>query len=76
MKLAFEPEHRRAAMRIQCRCRIMALSRVPVSVAYPMLLIGHVVNAFVAYLAGSAKLAGQKPLASASSSSRWLVAKS
>jgi len=28
---------------------IMALSRVPVSVAYPMLSIGYVVNAIVAY---------------------------
>jgi len=28
---------------------IMALSRVPVSIAYPMLSIGYVVNAFVAY---------------------------
>ena len=27
----------------------MALSRVPVSIAYPMLSIGYVVNAFVAY---------------------------
>lgn len=29
---------------------IMALSRVPVSIAYPMLSIGYVVNALVAYL--------------------------
>lgn len=29
---------------------IMALSRVPVSIAYPMLSIGYVVNAIVAYL--------------------------
>jgi multidrug transporter EmrE-like cation transporter len=29
---------------------IMALSRVPVSIAYPMLSIGYVVNAVVAYL--------------------------
>ena len=28
---------------------IMALSRVPVSVAYPMLSIGYVVNAFIAW---------------------------
>jgi len=42
---------------------IMALSRVPVSVAYPMLSIGYIVNAFAAaYLFGEAvtaqKLAG------------------
>jgi multidrug transporter EmrE-like cation transporter len=29
---------------------LMALSRVPVSIAYPMLSIGYVVNAVVAYL--------------------------
>jgi multidrug transporter EmrE-like cation transporter len=28
---------------------IMALSRVPVSIAYPMLSIGYVINAIVAY---------------------------
>jgi len=28
---------------------IMALSRVPVSIAYPMLSIGYVINAFIAY---------------------------
>ena len=28
---------------------IMALSRVPVSIAYPMLSIGYVINAFVAW---------------------------
>ncbi|HWU84275.1 MAG TPA: 4-amino-4-deoxy-L-arabinose transferase, partial [Rhodocyclaceae bacterium] len=28
---------------------IMALSRVPVSIAYPMLSIGYVINAFIAH---------------------------
>jgi multidrug transporter EmrE-like cation transporter len=28
---------------------ILALSRVPVSIAYPMLSIGYIVNAFAAY---------------------------
>jgi len=41
---------------------IMALSRVPVSVAYPMLSIGYVVNAVVAYFLFNEPLAGQKLL--------------
>jgi multidrug transporter EmrE-like cation transporter len=41
---------------------IMALSRVPVSVAYPMLSIGYVVNAFVAYFLFNEPLASQKLL--------------
>jgi multidrug transporter EmrE-like cation transporter len=41
---------------------IMALSRVPVSVAYPMLSIGYVVNAVVAYFWFGEALASQKLL--------------
>ncbi len=39
---------------------IMALSRVPVSVAYPMLSIGYVVNALVAWQWFGEALAAQK----------------
>lgn len=39
---------------------IMALSRVPVSVAYPMLSIGYIVNAFAAYYLFNEPLAMQK----------------
>ena len=41
---------------------IMALSRVPVSIAYPMLSIGYVVNALVAWLWFGEALAAQKML--------------
>ncbi len=41
---------------------IMALSRVPVSVAYPMLSIGYVVNAFAAYFLFGETLTSQKLL--------------
>lgn len=41
---------------------IMALSRVPVSVAYPMLSIGYVINAFVAWQWFGEALATQKLL--------------
>ena len=41
---------------------IMALSRVPVSIAYPMLSIGYVVNALVAWLWFGEALAAQKLL--------------
>jgi multidrug transporter EmrE-like cation transporter len=41
---------------------IMALSRVPVSIAYPMLSIGYVVNAAVAYFWFGEPLAAQKLL--------------
>ena len=41
---------------------ILALSRVPVSIAYPMLSIGYVVNAFAAYLLFNEPLASQKLL--------------
>jgi multidrug transporter EmrE-like cation transporter len=39
---------------------IMALSRVPVSVAYPMLSIGYIVNAFAAWYLFGESLAVQK----------------
>ena len=39
---------------------MMALSRVPVSVAYPMLSIGYVVNAFAAYYLFGEPLSPQK----------------
>jgi multidrug transporter EmrE-like cation transporter len=39
---------------------IMALSRVPVSIAYPMLSIGYVLNAFAAWYLFGESLAVQK----------------
>ena len=39
---------------------IMALSRVPVSVAYPMVAIGYVLNAFAAWLWLGESLGAQK----------------
>ena len=39
---------------------ILALSRVPVSVAYPMLSVGYVVNAFAAWLLFGESLGAQK----------------
>jgi multidrug transporter EmrE-like cation transporter len=39
---------------------IMALSRVPVSVAYPLLSIGYVVNAFAAWYLFGESLTAQK----------------
>jgi multidrug transporter EmrE-like cation transporter len=41
---------------------IVALSRVPVTIAYPMLSIGYIVNAFAAYYLFNEPLAGQKLL--------------
>ncbi|HTH93757.1 MAG TPA: SMR family transporter [Rhodocyclaceae bacterium] len=41
---------------------ILALSRVPVSVAYPMLSIGYIVNAFIAHFWFGEALATQKLL--------------
>lgn len=41
---------------------IMALSRVPVSVAYPMLSIGYAINAFIAYHWFGEALSAQKLL--------------
>jgi multidrug transporter EmrE-like cation transporter len=39
---------------------VLALSRVPVSVAYPMLSMGYVVNAFAAWMLFGESLAVQK----------------
>jgi multidrug transporter EmrE-like cation transporter len=39
---------------------ILALSRVPVSVAYPMLSIGYVVNAIAAWMLFGESLGAQK----------------
>jgi multidrug transporter EmrE-like cation transporter len=39
---------------------VMALSRVPVSVAYPMLSVGYIVNAFAAWLLFGESLGAQK----------------
>lgn len=41
---------------------IMALSRVPVSIAYPMLSIGYVINAFIAHYWFGEPLSAQKLL--------------
>ena len=41
---------------------ILALSRAPVSIAYPMLSIGYVVNAFAAYYLFGESLGAQKLL--------------
>ncbi len=51
MKLAFQPfiMGGMACYAISLVVWIMALSRVPVSIAYPMLSIGYVINAFVAW---------------------------
>ena len=64
LKLAFEP-HIMAGMAcyaVSLVVWIMALSRAPVSIAYPMLSIGYVINAFVAYLWFGEALASQKLL--------------
>jgi multidrug transporter EmrE-like cation transporter len=51
MKLAFQPYilSGMACYAISLVIWIMALSRVPVSLAYPMLSIGYAINAFVAW---------------------------
>jgi len=41
---------------------ILGLSRVPVSVAYPMLSVGYIVNAVLAYLLFGESLTAQKVL--------------
>jgi multidrug transporter EmrE-like cation transporter len=64
MKLAFEP-HILGGLTcyvISVVVWIMALSRVPVSVAYPMLSIGYIVNAVAAFYLFNEPLAGQKLL--------------
>jgi multidrug transporter EmrE-like cation transporter len=64
MKLAFQPHilGGLACYVVSVVIWIMALSRVPVSVAYPMLSIGYVVNAFVAWQWFGEALAAQKLL--------------
>ena len=64
MKLAFEPHIMggMACYAVSLVVWIMALSRTPVSVAYPMLSIGYVINAFVAYSWFGEPLASQKLL--------------
>ncbi|MCE1242758.1 SMR family transporter [Oryzomicrobium sp.] len=51
LKLAFEPHIMggMACYAVSLVVWIMALSRVPVSIAYPMLSIGYVINAFIAW---------------------------
>jgi len=64
LKLALEP-HILGGMvcyAISVVVWIMALSRVPVSIAYPMLSIGYVINAFVAWQWFGEALAAQKLL--------------
>jgi len=39
---------------------ILGLSRVPVSVAYPMLSVGYIVNAFAAYMLFGESITAQK----------------
>jgi multidrug transporter EmrE-like cation transporter len=56
---------------------IMALSRVPVSVAYPLLSIGYIVNAFAAWYLFGESLTAQKLVGIAVICiGVWLVAKS
>ena len=56
---------------------IMALSRVPVSVAYPMLSIGYIVNAAAAWLLFGESLGAQKLVGIGFISvGVWLVARS
>ncbi len=64
MKIAFQPYilGGMACYAVSLVVWIMALSRVPVSIAYPMLSIGYVVNAAVAYLWFGEPLVAQKLL--------------
>ena len=56
---------------------IMALSRVPVSVAYPLLSIGYIVNAFAAWHLFGESLTAQKLIGiGVICIGVWLVAKS
>jgi multidrug transporter EmrE-like cation transporter len=79
LKLAFEP-HILGGMTcyaVSLVVWIMALSRAPVSVAYPMLSIGYVINAFIAYVWFGEPLASQKLLGiGIIVIGVWLVAKS
>ncbi|MFA6444146.1 MAG: SMR family transporter [Sterolibacterium sp.] len=64
LKLALEPHilGGMACYAVSLVVWIMALSRVPVSIAYPMLSIGYVINAFVAWQWLGEALATQKLL--------------
>jgi len=64
MKIAFQPYIMggMACYAVSLVVWIMALSRVPVSIAYPMLSIGYVINAFVAHHWFGEALASQKLL--------------
>ncbi len=79
MKIAFQPYIMggMACYAVSLVVWIMALSRVPVSIAYPMLSIGYVINAFVAYFWFGEALASQKLLGIGFIViGVWLVAKS
>lgn len=64
LKLAFNPFilSGMAAYGVSLVVWIMALSRVPVSIAYPMLSIGYVINAFIAWHWFGEALGAQKLL--------------
>lgn len=64
LRLAFEPHilGGMACYAVSLVVWIMALSRVPVSIAYPMLSIGYVINAFVAWQWFGEPLSAQKLL--------------
>jgi len=64
LKLALEPHilGGMACYAVSLVVWIMALSRVPVSIAYPMLSIGYVISAFVAWQWLGEALATQKLL--------------
>jgi multidrug transporter EmrE-like cation transporter len=64
LKLAFQPYIMggMACYAVSLVVWIMALSRVPVSIAYPMLSIGYVINAFIAWQWFGEALATQKLL--------------
>jgi multidrug transporter EmrE-like cation transporter len=64
LKLALEPHilGGMACYAISVVVWVLALSRVPVSIAYPMLSIGYVINAFVAWQWFGEALAAQKLL--------------
>ena len=62
MKIAFQPYIMggMACYAVSLVVWIMALSRVPVSIAYPMLSIGYVINALVAHYWFGEALMAQK----------------
>lgn len=64
LKLAFNPFilSGMVAYGVSLVVWIMALSRVPVSIAYPMLSIGYVINAFIAWHWFGEALSAQKLL--------------